>query len=455
MKVGAISQTLIVGTILMASGALSHGIHGHVYTKSHRDNADFGVIETTRLFQSNGAYDLQYIGSKLDECPVVDKLNDFHAHSYESHEESFIQKVFSALFPFGPAWNAILATAYISGPPNFLLAFIPANIEPSSLATLVAFAIGGLLGDVFLHLLPQIFIGESLEGRANFVLIDEKRNTILGCALFVGFLIFIVLDKGMRILAGGGGHSHSHNHSHSHPQEDDHDASQLLSGTSTSIEKSEIESKEIKNRKKGGLSSSGAHEGSSAVRLSTDPPNSVKLSAYLNLIADFSHNITDGIAISSSFFISKNVGATTCLAVFFHEIPHEVGDFALLIQGGFSKSRAMQAQFVTAIGAFLGTFIGIGLQWLANGSMSEATDVLDAAAQASTNGLFGTTVTVGDLTLPFTAGGFLYIGTVGVIPEILELDSKLTKWEHFKQSMTQMFAMILGIGIMFFISWNE
>jgi len=78
--------------------------------------------------------------------------------------------------------------------------------------------------------------------------------------------------------------------------------------------------------------------------------------------ADFTHNITDGLAMSASFYASPTVGASTTLAVFLHEIPHEVGDFALLVQSGFSKRAAMGAQFVTAIGAFLGTLIGIFIQ---------------------------------------------------------------------------------------------
>lgn len=66
--------------------------------------------------------------------------------------------------------------------------------------------------------------------------------------------------------------------------------------------------------------------------------------------------------MSASFYASPTIGASTTLAVFLHEIPHEVGDFALLIQSGFSKRAAMGAQFVTAIGAFLGTTIGILIQ---------------------------------------------------------------------------------------------
>jgi zinc transporter 7 len=78
--------------------------------------------------------------------------------------------------------------------------------------------------------------------------------------------------------------------------------------------------------------------------------------------ADFTHNITDGLAMSASFYASPTIGATTTVAVFFHEIPHEVGDFALLIQSGFSKRAAMGSQFITALGALLGTLIGIAIQ---------------------------------------------------------------------------------------------
>ena len=66
--------------------------------------------------------------------------------------------------------------------------------------------------------------------------------------------------------------------------------------------------------------------------------------------------------MSASFYASPTIGATTTVAVFFHEIPHEVGDFALLVQSGFSKRAAMGSQFITAIGALLGTLIGIAVQ---------------------------------------------------------------------------------------------
>jgi solute carrier family 39 (zinc transporter), member 7 len=162
--------------------------------------------------------------------------------------------------------------------------------------------------------------------------------------------------------------------------------------------------------------------------------------------ADFTHNITDGLAMSASFYASPTIGATTTVAVFFHEIPHEVGDFALLIQSGFSKRAAMGMQFVTALGALLGTLIGIAVQELGGGASAEG-------SAGMTGGLFGTSLTPGDLLLPFTAGTFLYVGTVAVIPELLETGPR--KFEELRKTLVQFAAIAFGAGIMLFISWQD
>ena len=77
------------------------------------------------------------------------------------------------------------------------------------------------------------------------------------------------------------------------------------------------------------------------------------------------------------------------------EIPHEVGDFAILVQSGFTKYQAILSQLFTALGAFLGTIIGIAIQHFSAAGND---------AGALVEGIFGTSVTVGDLVLPFTAG---------------------------------------------------
>jgi len=57
------------------------------------------------------------------------------------------------------------------------------------------------------------------------------------------------------------------------------------------------------------------------------------------LAADFSHNFTDGLAIGASFIAGQNIGIITTLTILFHEVPHEIGDFAVLIQSGCSKKK--------------------------------------------------------------------------------------------------------------------
>ena len=63
------------------------------------------------------------------------------------------------------------------------------------------------------------------------------------------------------------------------------------------------------------------------------------MSGYLNLFADAFHNFTDGLAIGASFLAGKNIGLMTTVTILFHEIPHEIGDYAILIQSGDSRSK--------------------------------------------------------------------------------------------------------------------
>ncbi len=323
----------------------------------------------------------------------------------------------------------MMGTLYISGPPNFLLALVPTDVDPANLSIMVAFAVGGLLGDVFFHLMPEIFLGEVPEGEVRAVLVEPNKNLLLGVAILVGFLTFVGMDKGLRIATGGAGHSHSHEHgsSNGHAVES---KKAVTTGSSSDKNGSLRQRKQTRDDVK-------------AVVEQEQPQKEVKLSAYLNIVADFTHNITDGLALSSSFYASPTIGATTTLAVFCHEIPHEVGDFALLIQGGMSKKVAMGLQFVTALGAVLGTIIGIVVQEFGGSG---------ADAVGKGMGIAGTSLTWGDLLLPFTAGTFLYVGTVGVIPELLETGPN--KLKELRATALQYLAMAAGAGIMLGISWT-
>ncbi|ADV21319.1 hypothetical protein CNC06010 [Cryptococcus gattii WM276] len=359
-------------------------------------------------------------------------------------EGTSMKKVFATLFPFeSPAWNSILATFYISSIPNFILLAVPASLDMTSLNTMISFATGGLLGDVFLHLVPHAFFGEGHEvGRS--LVVEEKRNIVIGGAIFLGFACFFVLDKSMRVLsssAGGEGSHHSHSHSHSNTH--------VPSGRSSSIE-TEKEN-ELRQRKtpvtdsaSADSKAASASQDEKAVK-ETNP--SLKLSAYLNLFGDFTHNITDGLAMAASFYSSPALGAVTTIATFCHEIPHEIADYSILIKSGFTKSQAMGSQFFTAVGAFVGTLLGI---WIAETSGAGNAGAHGEGIRLNIGeGLFGTSVAGGELVIPMTAGGFLYIASVSVIPELLG------ESRSGKQALKEYAAMAFGVFCMGVIAWNE
>ncbi|KAK8051036.1 Zip-domain-containing protein [Apiospora rasikravindrae] len=380
---------------------------------------------------STGALSIEALEEKLQLCPVVADLNA-EKLAAASTTSTLTSRIFAVLFPGSPATNALLATLYISGPPNFLLALCPTNIDPSSLSVMVAFAVGGLMGDTLFHLLPEIFLGEDSPEHVRFVLVEPNRNLLLGVAIMVGFMTFVAMDKGLRIATGGAGHDHGSAHSHG-------EVAPSAAVVATGIEDAKDS---VKSRKK---SKKDVSKPEAEPVKEINP--SVKLGGYLNLIADFTHNITDGLAMSASFYASPTIGATTTVAVFFHEIPHEVGDFALLVQSGFSKRAAMGAQFVTAVGALLGTLIGIAVQEYGGGGGGSG-----GAPMGMNEGIWGTSLSWGDMLLPFTAGTFLYVGTVAVIPELLETGPD--KSAELRKTLVQFAAIAVGAGIMLYISWD-
>jgi solute carrier family 39 (zinc transporter), member 7 len=218
------------------------------------------------------------LNDRLQECEVVQALGQQKLRLRRGEDghggasSSTTAKVFAVLFPGSPAVNALLATLYISGPPNFLLALCPPNIDPASLSVMVAFAVGGLLGDTLFHLLPEIFVGEDDEraDRARLVLVEPNRNLLLGVAILVGFLTFVAMDKGLRIATGGGGHDHKHSHSH------DDSATAVTTSSDAASGSAKSRGKKGGNKKKDG-------EVSKAVAVA-EANASVKLSGYLNLM---------------------------------------------------------------------------------------------------------------------------------------------------------------------------
>ncbi|EJW82172.1 solute carrier family 39 [Wuchereria bancrofti] len=114
----------------------------------------------------------------------------------------------------------------------------------------------------------------------------------------------------------------------------------------------------------------------------------LKSAAFVIIFGDAIHNFIDGIAVGASFAISNQVGVATSIAVICHELPHELGDFAVLIESGLSIPRAMFLNFLSSLTAFAGLFVG-----LAAISVDSAVEIL----------------------LAITAGMFLYVAWLDMV----------------------------------------
>lgn len=191
------------------------------------------------------------------------------------------------------AW-IILVTA-LGGAVSALAASIfllsPQSVRVRALPHLVSFATGALLGAALLGLLPHALEGAG-PGAAHRI----------GLTLLIGLLIFFVLEKMLLW-------RHCHQEvCEGHSPHDEH-----------------------------------AHA-----------KNRAAASASLVLIGDGFHNILDGVLIAAAFLTDVHLGIVTSMAVIAHEIPQEVGDFAILLNGGMSRSRALALNLLTSLTSVIG-----------------------------------------------------------------------------------------------------
>ena len=141
----------------------------------------------------------------------------------------------------------------------------------------------------------------------------------------------------------------------------------------------------------------------------------VEAFAYMNLLGDAVHNLLDGVVIVSAYALDISVGVATTIAILFHEIPQEMGDFGVLVHGGLSRKKALFFNFVTALTALIGALL---------------TMVLINFAQQLTVFL-----------IPFSAGTFIYIAGSDLIPQ-------LHKENEIRDSLLQLVFFSLGISVM-------
>ena len=153
---------------------------------------------------------------------------------------------------------------------------------------MICFGFGTLLGDVLLHIIPHMIEsnmakhgGHDHEGGHSHSMEMMEPYLFIIYGIFIFYIMDIYLDS----------HSHDHNHDH------DHKSDSLI-----------------------------AEQQSSGI---------------IYLIGDFIHNFSDGLSVGASFALSNRLGLTTTIATMLHEIPHEIGDFAVLIKKNYSIKQIL------------------------------------------------------------------------------------------------------------------
>jgi zinc and cadmium transporter len=215
---------------------------------------------------------------------------------------------------------------------------------------LISLAAGTLIGDVFLHILPELAEGWS-------------SSESWGLTVIAGIIFFFILEKML----------HWHHHHHVDAQtEHAHD-----------------------------------HDG--------------KVVGWVNLAADGLHNFIDGLVLAAAFSAGLEIGLATAVAIALHEIPQEIGDFGVLIHTGFTRIRALQFNFLSALFSVVGYLVATFLTG---------------------------TVLNEQYLLAFAAGGFVYVAVADLLPQ-LHTDNR------WKASLLQLALVLVGIAVMWALTLFE
>jgi len=293
----------------------------------------------------------------------------------------------------------------------------------------LSFAVGGLLGDVLLHLLPEAYGTGPAAQEAE----RAGAGAAIGLWMLVGLLSFLMMAKAVKMTEALGGSSETLSETAANLCTETIGSGNTMNGSISCSFKSEFSngvSKQTvgKNDTKDDCLKIHSVPLKSKPDTHTDKSNSVPqwldkdISGYLNLVANSTDNFTHGLAIAASYVASPAVGMLTTLAILCHEIPHEVGDFAILLNSGFSLREAAKAQMLTACGGLVGVVAGLTAEHISSSS---------------------------SWLLPFTAGGFLYIALVSIVPDLLESAHSV------RHSLIEMLALGMGLVVMALVTIVE
>ncbi|KAG9457681.1 hypothetical protein H6P81_002189 [Aristolochia fimbriata] len=391
---------------------------------------------------------------KLPEEMAEEEDLELYGFGHESAGHGGVQEL-SKIRLWGSAMGCSLLVSMASLVCLIILPVIFTQGKPSKLVvdSLAAFGGGAMLGDAFLHQLPHAFGGGHSHSHEHHVHdAHDHHHTLghesshahsledlsVGLSVLSGIILFLLVEKIVRYVEdhSTGGHEWGNGLHHHHHKSD---KKLKKSATDKSDSKSHVDGKKsdpqdnvLRKRNASGVTDadkSDSDTNSSVVEervLTTNMPDQSQSNlvfGYLNLFSDGVHNFTDGMALGSAFLLHGSVGGwSRTLFLLAHELPQEVGDFGILVRSGFSVSKALFFNFLSALVALVGTALAL---------------------------LMGKDPGQSSLIEGFTAGGFIYIAVAGVLPEMNNGNTS------FKSNVIQLTALLMGMGVALCISLVE
>ncbi|XP_039279832.1 zinc transporter ZIP6 [Nilaparvata lugens] len=360
------------------SKAYSNGVGNNLYKKDF--NHCYTPEEMLMIYKLEPNHQLGLSRSNfLHICPVLvfqlDKKSCVPGR-VEEHPNSVLTDTYIV-------WTLALLSVFVISLAGLigisLVPFLQRFFFEEILGFLMALAVGTLCGDALLHLLPHAFQMHEDE--------DPNNVTYRAAIVFLSILIFFVIGNFM--------------HSHGHTHEESSNNTELALNAMKGEESGQF------------LESSHTHAGA----------RSNMNVAYMVIMGDGLHNLTDGLAIGAAFAGDVVSGITTAIAVLTHELPHELGDFAVLLKTGMTVKQAVFYNIVSSVMSLIGVVIGLMLTNLAYAS---------------------------SWIYSITAGVFLYIALVNLVPEL-----KKSTENTLSSLSINVAGLIAGAGIMFLIAIYE
>lgn len=332
------------------------------------------------------------------------------------------------IYGYGTIAIAIISALSLLG--VCLLPCIKKRIYEKILIVLTGLAIGTLVSDAVLHILPELFKmshDEEVDDKSKIVI---KGSVPFSCVILFTIYLLWILETVFHKFGGGHSHSHSHGNSLGDSPGNSHGNSNGNSNGNSHGHFHDIHQLNYlnsfgniqnRNRQQDITDSSNQNEElSERKKFCSFKFKNIKSTAWILILSTFIHNLCDGLAVGASFADSMSTGISTAIAIVCHEIPHEIGDYALFIRFGFNHLQALFINFLTSISCYIGFYVGA--------SIAETT--------------------APDWILCVTAGTFIYIALVELIPSLPFQESSDWTWTLF---ICVNLAMLTGFAIMFLL----